>query len=66
MAYLGVGLLLNLKELIERFFLYRDVENIEIYNEFSFQHELGLFLRRELKSYTIQFERNVSISFFIV
>ena len=60
MAYLGAGLLLNLKELIERFFLYRDVENIEIYNEFSFQHELGLFLRRELKSYTIQFERNVS------
>lgn len=54
MAYLGVKLLLDLKELIESFFLYRETENIEIYNEFSFQHELGIFLRRELKGYTIQ------------
>ena len=60
MAYLGVKLLLDLKELIESFFLYRETENIEIYNEFSFQHELGIFLRRELKEYIIQFERNVS------
>ena len=52
--------MIDLKELIESFFLYRETENIEIYNEFSFQHELGIFLRRELKEYIIQFERNVS------
>lgn len=33
---------------------------IEVYNEFSVQHELGIFLRRELGSYRVQFERNVS------
>lgn len=32
--------------------------NIEIYNEFSLQHELGLFLREKLKGYKVQFERN--------
>lgn len=52
--------MLNLKGLVERFFSYLEVENIEIYNEFSFQHELGIHLRRELEGYTIQFERNVS------
>lgn len=36
------------------------MEKIEIYNEFSLQHELGIFLRRELRGYSIQFERNVS------
>ena len=60
MTYLGVRLLLDLKGLVERFFRYIEAENIEIYNEFSLQHELGLFLKRELKGYTIQFERNVS------
>lgn len=52
--------LLNLKELIDSFFLYAEAENIEIYNEFSFQHELGIFLRKVLEGYTIQFERNIS------
>ena len=33
---------------------------IEIYNEFSLQHELGLFLRNQLRGCKIQFERNVS------
>ncbi|TFW18674.1 hypothetical protein [Duganella callida] len=33
---------------------------IEIYNEFSLQHELGLYLRAHLEDYRIQFERNVS------
>lgn len=32
---------------------------IEIYNEFSLQHELGLFLRNQLKGCKVQFERNV-------
>lgn len=35
--------------------------NVEIYNEFSLQHELGLFLRNEApNSLKVQFERNVS------
>ena len=34
--------------------------NIEIYNEFSLQHELGIFLRKNLKNKKVQFERNVS------
>lgn len=35
---------------------------IEIYNEFSFQHELGIYLRQSFESekYLVQFERNVS------
>ena len=52
--------MLDLKELVVKFFSYAEIERIEIYNEFSFQHELGIFLRRELDGYTIQFERNVS------
>lgn len=34
--------------------------NIDIYNEFSLQHELGIYLREVLKLYKVQFERNVS------
>ena len=52
--------LLDLKRLIAKFFSYTEMESIEIYNEFSFQHELGIFLRKELDGYKIQFERNVS------
>ena len=33
---------------------------IEIYNEFSLQHELGIFLRNAIKGRLVQFERNVS------
>lgn len=33
---------------------------IEIYNEFSLQHELGIFLRSSLPGCKVQFERNVS------
>lgn len=33
---------------------------VEIYNEFSLQHELGIFLRASWPDYKIQFERNVS------
>ena len=31
---------------------------IEVYNEFSLQHELGIFLRANLTGYKVQFERN--------
>jgi hypothetical protein len=34
--------------------------NIEIYNEFSLQHELGIYLRGSLNNKKVQFERNVS------
>lgn len=33
---------------------------IEIYNEFSLQHELGIYLRTQWPEYRVQFERNVS------
>ena len=34
--------------------------DVEIYNEFSLQHELGVYLRDELPNLKVQFERNVS------
>ena len=35
--------------------------NVEIYNEFSLQHELGIFLRNQSPKFCkVQFERNVS------
>lgn len=52
--------MLKLRQLIEGFFLYVQSNNIEIYNEFSLQHELGIFLRAKQQGYRIQFERNVS------
>lgn len=36
---------------------------IEVYNEFSLQHELGIFLRSSLPRFKVQFERNVSYFF---
>ena len=45
---------------LEQFFEYITAHNIEVYNEFSFQHELGIFLRMTLPQYKVQFERNVS------
>ena len=32
----------------------------DIYNEFSLQHEFGIFLRSAMPKYKVQFERNVS------
>ena len=37
--------------------------DIEIYNEFSLQHELGIYLRNKLPNFKVQFERNAD--FFI-
>ena len=47
-----------------------DGSKIEVYNEFSFQHELGIFLRGKfeengLYGYKIQFERNAEKDFSI-
>jgi hypothetical protein len=38
-------------------------EKLEVYNEFSLQHELGIFLRSSLPNLKVQFERNVSFFF---
>jgi hypothetical protein len=45
---------------IQAFFSAVAAGKIEIYNEFSLQHELGLFLRSCRTVKKIQFERNVS------
>jgi len=52
-----------IKPEIVRFFEFVKKEKIELYNEFSFQHELGIFLRNNLPDYKIQFERNVDTLF---
>ena len=45
--------------LIEGFFSAVRNEMIEIYNEFSLQHELGIYLREKYAEKKVQFERNV-------
>lgn len=45
---------------IESFFDGIGRNNIEVYNEFSLQHELGIYLRQEFGNKKVQFERNVS------
>lgn len=49
-----------IKELINDFINHITEHLEDIYNEFSLQHELGIFLRNNLSNYKIQFERNVS------
>lgn len=55
-----VETLLDLGKFVEDFFMYVQANKVEIYNEFSLQHELGIFLRERLQGYRVQFERNVS------
>lgn len=52
-----------LAELISPFIREITSGQIQIYNEFSLQHELGSFLRRHLTGCLVQFERNVSFFF---
>ncbi|MBR3424909.1 MAG: hypothetical protein IKG79_02530, partial [Neisseriaceae bacterium] len=54
-------------DFIENFFNYVNKNKINIYNEFSLQHELGIFIREfirekcpQLPKYKVEFERNVS------
>lgn len=49
----------ELSTLISKFIDFIVAHKIEIYNEFSLQHELGIFLRNELPGYLVQFERNI-------
>lgn len=48
-----------MKNSIKKFFSKVQSGEAEIYNEFSLQHELGLFLRSSFPDKKIQFERNV-------
>ena len=51
---------MNLEKIIERFVNTKISDDV-VYNEFSLQHELGIFLRDELKkdTFRVDFERNV-------
>ncbi len=51
---------MDLHKLIDRFFRLINYTGIEIYNEFSLQHELGIFIRNQHPEYKVQFERNIS------
>ena len=49
-----------MNKLIGEFFAQVKNGGVELYNEFSFQHELGIFLRERLPNKKVQFERNIS------
>ena len=60
------------EKLIVQFFKYLCENELEIYNEFSFQHELGIFFREkfrvnceDFKEYKIEFERNAKKYFHV-
>lgn len=48
-----------IKKLLQAFVQELQSGNIQIYNEFSLQHELGIYLRNALPDYRVEFERNV-------
>ncbi|KML24095.1 hypothetical protein [Rossellomorea marisflavi] len=51
---------MDIKKYIQSFFNKVANHSIEIYNEFSLQHELGFFLRNSIPTpYKVEFERNV-------
>ena len=47
------------KKHLQEFIKEIQLGSIEIYNEFSLQHELGIYLRKALPNYKVEFERNV-------
>ena len=47
-----------IKRLLYEFMGMVESERVEVYNELSLQHELGIFLRERLSGYKVQFERN--------
>jgi len=55
---MNTTLVKRLNRLVQDFFALVANKNVDIYNEFSLQHELGCFLRGELgPEYRVQFER---------
>jgi len=53
----------KLGDLVQPFLSAVEAGKVEVYNEFSLQHELGVFLRSTRPDLKIQFERNVSFFF---
>jgi hypothetical protein len=51
---------LKIKDLIIEFFNDVKTGKIEIYNEFSLQHDFGIYLRKHFGHLKIQFERNIA------
>lgn len=51
---------MSLVKLIEEFMRLVARSDVEIYNEFSLQHELGIFLRATLPDSKVEFERNIN------
>lgn len=52
-----------MKKLIEDFLNYelpKLINSDSIYNEFSLQHEIGIYLRANMPDYKVQFERNAT------
>ena len=49
---------MNIEQLLNAFMSLVASGEVEVYNEFSMQHELGIFLRAKLTGYKVQFERN--------
>ena len=49
---------MNIQKLLEDFMALVGAGEVEVYNEFSLQHELGVFLRSNPIDYKVQFERN--------
>lgn len=49
---------MDIISLLNDFLKLIEEDKVEIYNEFSLQHELGIFLRDRLPDYKVQFERN--------
>ncbi len=52
-----------MRQLIEEFIESMAKGELCIYNEFSLQHELGIFIRANMPDHKVQFERNVSYFF---
>lgn len=48
-----------IQQLLRQFIKEIQLDNVEIYNEFSLQHELGIYLRNALPNYKVEFERNI-------
>ena len=51
---------MNIEQLLNSFISLVALGEVEVYNEFSLQHELGIFLRAKLTGYKVQFERNTN------
>ncbi len=49
----------DIENLIKDFLNKELCDDTVVYNEFSLQHELGVYLRNNLKSKKVEFERNV-------